>query len=44
MLWMQNGQPAANAEEVRHGLTQILSDLERHLGSKQQTIMLSCNR
>ena len=31
-----SGNPAANAEEVRHGLTQILSDLERHLGSKQQ--------
>ena len=31
-----NGNPAANAEEVRHGLVQILSDLERHLGSEQQ--------
>ena len=31
-----NGNPAANAEEVRHGLMQILSDLERHLGSEQQ--------
>lgn len=31
-----NGNPAATAEEVRHGLMQILSDLERHLGSEQQ--------
>ena len=31
-----NGNPAANAEEVRHGLMQVLSDLERHLGSEQQ--------
>jgi hypothetical protein len=31
-----NGNPAANAEEVRHGLMQVLSDLERHLGSGQQ--------
>ena len=30
-----NGNPAATAEEVRHGLMQILSDLERHLGSEQ---------